>query len=105
MGKKKYSTGSVKTESKDTEIVSSEAIEVIEEEVVSESVETEEKAETISPETEPLKEEKIKFVSSKKKGKVIGITATTIVLLFEDGKQRVVDKPSYPVKLRDTIEI
>ena len=103
MSKKKNSTISVNTENKDAEIVTAEAMEVIEvEEVVSEQVEVEEKSEMISQETKPSKT--VNFAISKEQGKVISISKTTVTLLLKNGIQKVIKKPNYPVKLRDIID-
>ena len=96
---KKKSTGSNIT-NKDVETISKKVIEASE--VVLEQVSKEEKDEMISQKTEPSKE--VRFAIAKEQGKVIGITETTVTLLLKNGTQKVIKKPSYPVKLRDMID-
>lgn len=100
MSKKKYSTSSINTGFQDTEIVSSETIEVAEEkEVVSEKVIQKEQEEITSQEIKPSEK------TQKIKAKVVAMNAMQIALELEDQTRKVISRPDYSVKLGDIIEI
>ena len=84
-----------------SEVVLTENVEEKKEKVISEDVKTEEKVETFSQKSKPSKKQNI---ISKQKGKVVGITETTVKVLLDNGNYKVIKKPNYPVKLRDIID-
>ena len=118
MSKKKYSAGSVNKEEKELNEVLLEPQEIKENEEVileiQEVTETQEvidkedvvseKVETISQETEPSEPKQETVVTIYKKGRVISIAKNTVTLLLEDGKQSVIKRPDYKIKLGEIID-